>query len=44
MREIMKIVITRLTETHSASPKEVFGTVDSSYRASYKKTTRLKRV
>ena len=44
MQEIMKIVITRLTETHSASPREVFGKVDSSYRGSYKKTGRLKRV
>ena len=37
MQEIMKIVITRLTESHSASPREVFGNVHSSYRESCKK-------
>ena len=45
MQEIMKIVITKLTESHSASPREVFGKmVRSTHQQSAEKAGRVKRV
>jgi 2-phosphoglycerate kinase len=45
MQEIMKIVITKLTESHSASPREVFGKmVRPTHQQSAEKTGRVKRV